>query len=268
MANLIAQIIGGVLGGVTDAVGGIWGKVEGDQEHQYRADVMADRERLMEGRGGMSDWQKQQATAKLKNDLSAWQAEQLAKAQRGANTGAGESGLLAQQQGDVTKASAANLRGGLGDIRAQDLALADQQRQELIRRMEFAIAAENQRKTGTTLDTSSDLSSSGQQVGGAFRDYQGGNINNAANDIAGSSSSTGTAANSGGEAASSAAPAAASTASTGVGAVSAGKTAQPSGGSPLASASSPLGTGATPAGSRTNKSTTSPTQAPKASWQR
>ena len=261
MGNLIAQIIAGVLGGLTDTVGNIWGKVEGDQEHQYRKDIVNDRAALMDGRGGMSDWQKQQATSKLKGDLSAWQSQQLAKTMRGANTGAGESGMLAQQQGDVTRAAAANLRGGLSDIRGQDLALAEQRRQDLIRRMEFAIAAENQRKTGTTLDTSSDLNTSGQAVGSAFRDYQGGKTDTATAGIAGDSGSAASSAGSAGSDAS-----AASTAS--VGAASTGKSAAPGSGSPLAGASSPLST-STSASSKSSSTGTSTTktQAPKASWQ-
>lgn len=264
MGNLIAQVVAGILGGLTDTVGNIWGKVEGDQEHQYRKDIVNDRAALMDGRGGMSDWQKQQATSKLKGDLSAWQAQQLAKTMRGANTGAGESGLLAQQQGDVTRATAANLRGGLSDIRGQDLALAEQRRQDLIRRMEFAIAAENQRKTGTTLDTSGDLNTSGQAVGSAFRDYQGGKTDTATAGIAGDSGSAASSTSSAGSGAS-----ATSTASSATSAVSAGKSAAPSsGGSPLAGANAPLSS-SSGSGSRTGAGSgaTTKTQAPKASWQ-
>jgi len=264
MGNLIAQIIAGVLGGLTDTVGNIWGKVEGDQEHQYRKDIVNDRAALMDGRGGMSDWQKQQATSKLKGDLSAWQAQQLAKTMRGANTGAGESGMLAQQQGDVTRAAAANLRGGLSDIRGQDLALAEQRRQELIRRMEFAIAAENQRKTGTTLDTSSDLNTSGQAVGSAFRDYQGGKTDTATEGIAGDSGGASSAASS----TTTSAPT-----TTSAGAAATGKSRAPGPtGSPLAGASSPLSTNSSSSSNSSSKSSstgtsTTKTQAPKASWQ-
>jgi hypothetical protein len=116
--TLLAGMIPSV---VNTAVAAIPGKME----TQLRKQALADQKRLAGGAGGMSQGALQQAQAGIANTVQAQQQQALAQLARGSAMGGGESGVRLAQQGAGQQA----MQQGMSNLREQDLAYAQQQRQ-------------------------------------------------------------------------------------------------------------------------------------------
>jgi|GEM_PF-6360178 len=120
--TLLAGMIPSV---VNTAVAAIPGKME----TQLRKQALADQKRLAGGAGGMSQGALQQAQAGIANTVQAQQQQALAQLARGSAMGGGESGVRLAQQGAVLGAGQQAMQQGMSNLREQDLAYAQQQRQ-------------------------------------------------------------------------------------------------------------------------------------------
>lgn len=118
--------------------------IPGKQERAYRRMIDADVARLAQGRGGMAEGQRQALQAQAMGQVNAQQRAQLAELARGRGD-AGASGLQQQAQGAVMRGAQQAGQQAASNIRAQDLALAEQQRQGLDQRMQNAIQMKMQR---------------------------------------------------------------------------------------------------------------------------
>ena len=126
--------------------GTIASAIPGKMESMYRKDIISDRARLASGHGGMAAGQRGQLQSEALNQIQAQQNAQMANLARGSASGQGASGLQ-QQQIAATQQAAQNAGNqAMSNIRQQDLALAEAQRQQLYARMAQARAWGQQRK--------------------------------------------------------------------------------------------------------------------------
>jgi hypothetical protein len=136
----------GLFASATAPIGAIASAIPGKEERQYRQDIKSDRARLAGGAGGMTASQRGALMSEGMNQIQSQQAANTAALSRGAATDGGESGqrdaaVLASQK------AAEGAQNALGsDVRNQDLALAESQRQQLYARMAQARAWGQQRK--------------------------------------------------------------------------------------------------------------------------
>lgn len=126
------------------------GAIPGKMERNYRKDVLADRERLQAGRGGMSAGQRQRTQAEAMGNIKAQQQEAAAQVARGSSAGTGASGVRTQMAGDIQRAGMAAGNQVSSAVRQQDLDLAQQQRQGLQARMLKAYEMGMKRKDAAT----------------------------------------------------------------------------------------------------------------------
>lgn len=188
-----AQIISAILSIGMDLVNNITKQVPGPMEGKYRQMAKDTIEQIASGHGGMAEGERQRMMSDLSDSIRNQQAEQMAAALRGSSPEAGESGLAALQQGLINQGAANALRGGMSDIRAQDLALAEQRRQDAVRMMENAVAWSQQRK-GFTASTApanyqGGFDKNAYSAGAQNRDTTGADIRGATANINGGSSS-------------------------------------------------------------------------------
>lgn len=176
---------------VADLGFSFWKAGEGDQEKAYKDAWKADKQAISGGRGGMSDYQRNLAMSQIQGQAAAQQNAQLAEAMRGANTGAGESGMLATKEGDIQSGYDAALRGGQSDMRAQDIALAESRYRDILRRMEQTVNWELQRKANTATTAPSGMSGQTNQAdfttGQSTRTSSGDSVNATTEGISGAS---------------------------------------------------------------------------------
>lgn len=145
--SMIAQLVTAAL---MQYLGPAVGSIPGPAEAAYRKDVKADQKRLSEGGGGMGAGKLQEMQTMARAGIQAQQAEQQAQLARGGAGGAGTSGLQGLAMSNLNKNTTGAMRGAQSDIRAQDLAYAGQQRQDLMRRMENVIGMGKQAKAAWT----------------------------------------------------------------------------------------------------------------------
>ncbi len=131
---------------IAPIVGTIASAIPGKMERMYRNDIKADRARLASGHGGMTAGQRGTAMAEGMNQIQAQQAAQTAQLARGSAMGEGASGQRDAAVLATNKAAQAGANTVASDVRSQDLALGEAQRQQLYARMAQARAWGQQRK--------------------------------------------------------------------------------------------------------------------------
>ena len=172
-----------------DIAGQIYSQVPDDQETAVRNEINADRSRLAKGAGGLGAGARNRLLAEGNQQIQAATNERLANLARGANTEAGASGQLATAQNQLN-AQALGANAQLqSNVRAQDLAEAERQRNELWQKEQFVINKQQERKTG--FSTSTTLGSTGYGAGQADRYTTGNNISSGTNSILGSAGDAG-----------------------------------------------------------------------------
>jgi len=126
--------------GFADMIGSLPGPgtfismIPGKMERQYRQDIMADRERLAGGRGGMSPAELQRKQAEANAAIQGQLNQQMAAMARGSASGSGASGM---QQAQMRNLQASGLKAqnqAMSDIRGMDLKTAQALRDQLMQR--------------------------------------------------------------------------------------------------------------------------------------
>ena len=102
--------------------------VPGPLERMQRKQIKADQARLAGGGGGMAAGKRQEMQAQVAGQARAQQAELMAQAARGSATGQLQAPQAAQVMLGASQQAQQQMRQGMSDIRAQDLALAEEQR--------------------------------------------------------------------------------------------------------------------------------------------
>jgi len=129
IGTAIAPGIGTAIGAGLGALGGAAiGAFGNKDERQLRKQLAADQARLAGGAGGMSQGALQQAQAGMAGTVQAQQQQALAQLARGSAMGGGESGIQTAKMGAVLGAGQQAMQQGMGQLRQQDLAYAQQQR--------------------------------------------------------------------------------------------------------------------------------------------
>tara|TARA_R110000868_G_scaffold3086_5_gene20609 strand:- start:226 stop:786 length:561 start_codon:yes stop_codon:yes gene_type:complete len=130
-----------------DVADRIVGAVPGPMEARLRKQMKADQERLAGGGGGMSAAKRGEMEAQLAGQVRGTQGELMAQAARGSATGQMAAPQGAQVMLGASKQAQEQIRQGRSDIRAQDLALAESQRDRLNQQMTGILDLGRQRKS-------------------------------------------------------------------------------------------------------------------------
>lgn len=141
---------GGMMGALAGPVMGVANAalsyIPSKEERALQKQVEADRKRLANGGGGMSEGKLQQAQSTLANSVQAQQQQALAQLARGSAMGGGESGIATAKQLGVFGAGQQAMAQGQSQIREQDLAAAAQQRAANTQLQQQLIAMERARR--------------------------------------------------------------------------------------------------------------------------
>lgn len=113
--------------------------VPGPLERMQRKQIKADQARLAGGGGGMAAGKRQEMQAQVAGQARAQQAELMAQAARGSATGQLQAPQAAQVMLGASQQAQQQMRQGMSDIRAQDLALAEEQRGVLRKQQDDAM---------------------------------------------------------------------------------------------------------------------------------
>jgi hypothetical protein len=130
-----------------DIAHNIVGAIPGPMETRMRKQVKADQERLAGGGGGMSAAKRQEMQGQVAGQVRGAQGELMAQAARGSANGSMGAPQAAQVMLGASNQAQQQMRQGLSDIRAQDLALAEGQRERLSQQMEGLMGLGRQRKS-------------------------------------------------------------------------------------------------------------------------
>lgn len=140
--------------------------IPGKAERQLRQAANTDLEMTAGGGGGMSAGERQRRQAEVAGAAHATQEQLLAQMARGSQTGAGESGAMAQAAGEVQKATAGTINRGMSDIRGQDLTLGAQRRLAAMQAKAALSQARDQKAAGlvSAAGAMPGLYATGQQI--------------------------------------------------------------------------------------------------------
>lgn len=130
-----------------DLAPAIAGAVPGKIERRLRKQSQADAERLAGGGGGMSAGKRQEMQAQAANQIRGAQGELMAQAARGSATGALNGPQATQVMLGAGQQAQEQMRQAQSDIRAQDLALAEEQRAQNMNLQGQLIGLGQQRKS-------------------------------------------------------------------------------------------------------------------------
>lgn len=125
----------------------IVGAIPGPMETRLRKQVKADQARLAGGGGGMSAAKRQEMQGQVAGQVRGAQGELMAQAARGSANGAMGAPQAAQVMLGASNQAQQQMRQGLSDIRAQDLALAEGQRERLAQQIGGLMDMGRQRKS-------------------------------------------------------------------------------------------------------------------------
>jgi hypothetical protein len=115
-------------------------------EREYRKQVMAEAQRLKGAKGGFTEGQLQRALATGRGVVQSAAQERLSQLARGGSIGAGQSGVQAQQQRDLTKDIMGQQRAVAAAVRQQDVEKLERDQAALEKKMLQARNLEYQRR--------------------------------------------------------------------------------------------------------------------------
>lgn len=151
----------------------IYKAVPGDAESGIIKEVKAERQALANGAGGMAEGQRQRLAAQGNAALNASFDQAATNLARTQSFDSGNSGMYAQQYGNLN-ASKVNAQNQLqSNIRQADLDEVTRRRQELLGKQQLLAQLDNERKSGASSGAGVGIDSTAFQSGQASRTTTG-----------------------------------------------------------------------------------------------